>query len=105
MHYPPEIIKDAEILVEKMFLANPDNNQHRLCRSRATQIDPSGSFKLAVKSAVVSLTFSKEEFQKSIGALILDGVFDSEFDSGADMLNLYVRDLEKQINYLTDKYL
>lgn len=105
MQYPPEIIKEAEILMEKMFLSNVNNNQHRLCRVRATQIDESGSLKVAVKSAIVALTFSKEEFQKSIGALILGGVFEDDNDLGVNTLQLYVRDLEKQINYLTDKYL
>lgn len=105
MSYPPEIIKEAEILLEKMFLANPENNQHKLCRVRTTQLDNSGSLKLAVKSAIIALTFSKQEFEKSIGTCILDGIFDDEFDSGVSILKLYVSDFEKQISYLTEKYL
>lgn len=105
MSYKPEIIKDAEILLEKMFLANPDHNQHKLCRVRTTQLDNSGSLKLAVKSAIVALSFSKDEFEKSIGACILDDVFQDEDDSGVAMLRLYIRDFESQITYLTEKYL
>lgn len=105
MSYSPEIIKDAEALLEKMFLASPNNNQHRLCRLRVTQIDTDGSLKLAVKNAIIALEFSKNEFGKSIGACILDGIFDDENDSGVAMLRIYIRDLEKQIEYLTEKYL
>lgn len=102
MSYSPEIIKSAEELVDKMYLANPDNNRHRLSRARETKIDD--NFKLAVKSAIITLEFSKSEFGKSIGACILDGVFEDEYDSGVDMLKIYIRDFEKQINYLTENY-
>lgn len=55
--------------------------------------------------AVQTLEFAKAEFEKSIGALILDGAFESENDSGACMLKLYIRDYQRQIDYIAKTYL
>lgn len=91
-------------------LEEKKNNSEKEIIANAEKLIKQKAFALIGKDtahelAISTLKFAKEEFEKSIGALILDGVFESENDSGVGMLKLYIRDYEKQIDYITKTYL
>lgn len=103
-----EMIKDAEKVIEKVYGVLFSNNYTQdtwefICQQETK--NKFKAFKTACYFAIISLEFSKQEFEKSIGALILDGVFESDNDSGVGMLRLYIRDYQNQINYITKTYL
>lgn len=103
-----QIIKDAEEVIEKIYSVLFDNSYTQdtwkfICQQEHK--NKFKAFKTACYFAIISLEFSKQEFEKSIGALILDGAFESENDSGVGMLRLYIRDYEKQIEYITKTYI
>lgn len=99
-----EMIKETEKLIESICRVLLDKTELDYVNFR-THNKRLSIIQSACKIAIQTLTFTKAEFEKSIGALILDGAFESENDAGASMLKLYIRDYQKQIDYINKTYL